>query len=153
VLDIPCHADGVSTESGTLSGQDAQPDALNILVVEDCDDSFVLTELMLENERVWRARDGQEALRMVHKHRFDLVFMDVHMPGMDGYAAIRNMREWEMESGNARTAIVVLSSDDVETQRRCAAQSGCSGFLRKPLHRIDLAELLDRLKQARRPVG
>jgi CheY-like chemotaxis protein len=153
VIEFPSHRQSIDGEGLTPASLEAQPDALNVLVAEDCDDSFALTELMLQAERVWRARDGQEALRMIQKHRFDLVFMDIHMPGMDGYSAIRSMREWEMETGNARTAIVVLSSDDVDTQRRCAAQCGCSGFLRKPLHRIDLADLLDRLKQSRRPVA
>jgi CheY-like chemotaxis protein len=155
VLNIPsqgCGIDGGFEGGLALSGLEAQPDALNILVVEDCDDSFALTEMMLRSERVWRAHDSQEALRMIQKRRFDLVFMDVHMPGMDGYTAIRNMREWETETRNARTTMVILSSDDTETQRRSAAQCGCSGFLRKPLHRADLAELLERLKQVRRPV-
>jgi CheY-like chemotaxis protein len=63
------------------------------------------------------------------------------------------MREWETETGNARTPIVVLSSDDLETQRRRAAQNGCSGFLRKPLRRSDLTNLLERVKQSRTPLG
>ena len=65
--------------------------------------------------------------------RFDVVLMDIHMPGLDGYKAIRSMRDWETKTGNARTPIVVLSSDDLDTQMRSAAHSGCSGFLRKPL--------------------
>ncbi len=86
---------------------------------------------------------------MIQKQRFDLVFMDVHMPGMDGYSAIRGMREWETQTGNARTPIVILSSDDLETQRRSAAQCGCSGFLRKPLQEGDLNNLFNRLRQER----
>ena len=54
------------------------------------------------------------------------------------------MRDWETQTGNARTPIVVLSSDDLDTQMRNASQSGCSGFLRKPLDPIDLLDLLDR---------
>ncbi|MGD1092346.1 MAG: response regulator [Bryobacteraceae bacterium] len=145
-LHLPPHA-RVKDQEG--SGEDVQPDALNILVAEDCDDSFALSELMLQSEHVWRARDGREAIRMIQKQRFDVVFMDVHMPGMDGYSVIRSVRDWETETGSARTPLVVLSSDDLETQRRFAAKSGCSGFLRKPLPRHDLATLLDRLKQAR----
>ena len=68
---------------------------------------------------------------------------------MDGYAEIRSMRDWETLSGNARTPIIVLSSDDLETQRHSAAQFGCAGFLRKPLRRGELTEMLDRLKQHR----
>ena len=122
---------------------------LNVLVAEDCDESFVLTRILLQKEAVWRARDGVEALDMMKSRRFDVVLMDVHMPGMDGYKAIRSLRDWETQTGNARTPIVVLSSDDLDTQRRSAAQSGCSGFLRKPLDQHDLTELLDRLKTVR----
>jgi CheY-like chemotaxis protein len=125
-------------------------DALSVLVAEDCDESYFLTELMLQDEDVYRARDGDEALRTVQKRRFDLVLMDVHMPGMDGYSAIRSIRDWETQTGNSRTPLVVLSSDDLETQQRSAAESGCSGFLRKPLRQVELQSLVDRLKQSRR---
>jgi two-component system, sensor histidine kinase and response regulator len=122
---------------------------LNVLVAEDSDESFALTGILLKKESVWRARDGREAVHMMKNRRFDVVFMDIHMPGMDGYKAIRSIRDWETQTGNARTPIVVLSSDDLDTQSRSAAQSGCSGFLRKPLDRHDLGDLLDRLKTAR----
>ena len=146
-LDLPRRE--IRREDGPSSGEQAQPAALSILVAEDCDDSFALTELMLQSEHVSRASDGLEALAMIHNHRFDLVLMDVHMPDMDGYSVIRNIRDWETQTGNARTPIVVLSSDDLETQRRSAAEIGCSGFLRKPTRRCDLANLLDRLKDVR----
>jgi CheY-like chemotaxis protein len=146
-LDFPFETQVI--DRGEELSLSAAPDALNILLAEDCDDSFFLSELMLRNENVQRARDGKEALTMLQQRRFDVVFMDVHMPGMDGYSGIQNMRDWESKSGNARTPIVVLSSDDLETQRQSAAQLGCSGFLRKPLRRSELAEMLDRLKQHR----
>jgi DNA-binding NarL/FixJ family response regulator len=82
-----------------------------------------------------------------------MVFMDAHMPGMDGYAVIRTIRDWETETSNARTPIVILSSDDLELQTRSAAQSGCSGFLRKLLHIHDVAEVLERLRAGRCPVA
>jgi CheY-like chemotaxis protein len=142
-LDIPSHAPVVGQAA---SGHDALRCVLNILVAEDNDESFTLTEMVLQGEHVWRARDGQEALRMIQRQRFDVVFMDIHMPGMDGYDVIRSMRDWETQTGNSRTPMVVLSSDDLETQQRSAAEFGCSGFLRKPLQRWDLMPLLDRLK-------
>jgi CheY-like chemotaxis protein len=125
------------------------PPSLSVLVAEDSDESFVLTGILLQNESVWRARDGLEALDMMKARRFDVVLMDIHMPGLDGYKAIRSMRDWETQTGNARTPIVVLSSDDLDTQMRSASHSGCSGFLRKPLDHHDLMDLLDRLKTVR----
>jgi len=153
VLAFPSLARGIDSEELTAFVHEAQPDSLNVLVAEDCDESFALIELELPDERVRRARDGREALHMIQRQRFDIVFMDVHMPGVDGYAAIRAMRDWETQTGNARTPIVVLSSDDVETQRLGAAKCGCSGFLRKPLHLSDLMGLLERLRLARMPVA
>lgn len=120
--------------------------ALRVLVAEDCDESYALTVLQLRNENVDRAPTGLDAVEKVKQRRFDLVFMDVHMPGMDGYEAIRQIRDWETISGHARTPIVVLSSDDLATQTRRAAQSGCSGFLRKPVRVHELREVLEPLR-------
>jgi two-component system sensor histidine kinase/response regulator len=149
VIHLHSQPDGAGSENCPRGRHKAQPDTLNVLLTEDSDDSYALTELLLQNENVWRARNGLEAIDIVKKRRFDVVFMDIHMPGMDGYTAIRSIRDWETQTGNARTPIVVLSSDDLETQRRSAAQSGCSGFLRKPLRNSDLLDLLERLKAAR----
>src|SRR5208337_4368980 len=46
---------------------------LNILVAEDSDESFVLTEILLQHESVWRAQNGLEAVDLVKKRRFDVV--------------------------------------------------------------------------------
>jgi len=138
-----------SSQDDVRCEQDVRPSSLNVLLTEDCDESFALTELLLQRENLWRARDGQEAVDLVRRQRFDVVLMDIHMPGMDGYTTIQAIRDWETQTGNARTPVVVLSSDDLETQRQSAARSGCSGFLRKPLRSGDLMELLDRLKDAR----
>jgi two-component system sensor histidine kinase/response regulator len=147
VVSIPWQADTAGDGAPEPSQQNES--SLSVLVAEDSDESFVLTGILLQNESVWRARDGLEALDMMKARRFDVVLMDIHMPGMDGYKAIRSMRDWETQTGNARTPIVVLSSDDLDTQMRSASQSGCSGFLRKPLDHHDLMDLLNRLKAVR----
>jgi len=144
VVSLPWQAETDGDFDQLLPLQDQA--GLRVLVAEDSDESFLLTGILLERESVWRARDGLEALDMMKARRFDVVLMDIHMPNLDGYKAIRSMRDWETQTGNARTPIVVLSSDDLDTQMRTAAQSGCSGFLRKPLDRHDLTDLLDRLK-------
>jgi CheY-like chemotaxis protein len=153
-LRLPSQEGEIGSDDPLVDGTRVEMrETLNVLVAEDCDDSFFLTQLMLPQENVWRARDGREALQMIQKRRFDLVLMDVHMPGMDGYSAIRSIRDWETKTANARATVVVLSSDDLDTQRRLAAQSGCSGFLRKPVRRDELTDLLARLKAARIPAG
>ncbi len=152
VLTIPSLVSAAENGANHAFSAAILPGGLNVLVAEDCDESFALIELELRDEHVRRARDGREALQIIQRQRFDVVFMDVHMPGVGGYAAIRAIREWETQTGNARTPIVILSSDDPETQRRAAAECGCSGYLRKPLRMSELMSLMERLKLARMPL-
>lgn len=147
-VSLPLRRESVSKESAPRR-HDAR-NMLNVLVVEDCDESYALAELLLRDERLWRASDGTEALEMVKRRRFDIVFMDIHMPGGDGYCTIRAIRDWETETGNARTPMVVLSADDIGTQMRSASASGCSGFLRKPVRKSEISALIERLKTLQR---
>jgi CheY-like chemotaxis protein len=141
--------EAVGLEEQSLSVPAAGTEPLQVLVAEDCDESYALTELLLPNECVDRARDGVEAIAKVKQRRFDVVLMDVHMPGINGYESISAIRDWETISGQARTPLVVLSADDIATQTRCAAQAGCSGFLRKPVRPADLVDLLETLRATR----
>lgn len=147
-ISLPLRRDSISP--GRLPRRNDARNMLNVLVVEDCDESYALAELLLKDERLWRAADGGEAIEMVKRRRFDVVFMDVHMPGTDGYTAIKSIRDWETETGNARTPMVVLSADDIGTQIRSASESGCSGFLRKPVRKAEMSGLVERLKTLQR---
>lgn len=139
----------IQTEATVPVRPATRADALHVLVAEDCDDSFALTRLMLPGEQLERARTGIEAIAKVKERRFDVIFMDVHMPGMDGYRAIAAIRDWETQACNARTPIVVLSSDEIETQTRSAARAGCSGYLRKPVRPADMASVIARVRALR----
>ena len=139
----------IAAEAAAQTGPAHRADALHILVAEDCDDSFALTRLMLPGEQLERVRTGIEAIAKVKEHRFDVIFMDIHMPGMDGYRAIAAIRDWETQACNARTPIVVISSDEIETQTRSAAQAGCSGYLRKPVRPGDMAGVIARVRALR----
>ena len=101
ILAFPSASRGPEDQETNSLIQNAPSDALNILVAEDYDESYALIELELQDEHVRRARDGREALHMLQRQRFDVVFMDIHMPGVDGYSTIRAMRDWETQTGNA----------------------------------------------------
>lgn len=120
---------------------------LHILVAEDSDDSFYVLESYLgeHHYHFTRAVDGRAAIELFKRGHFDLVLMDVHMPGMDGYSATRAIREWETAAANrTRVPIVILSSDPSRTQRRHGAKAGCSGYLSKPVSKVDLLQVLTR---------
>ena len=109
--------------------------ALRILVAEDSEDSFQLFKAFLQGQPhdVARATNGPEAVELAATGTFDLLFMDICMPVMDGYAATRQIRRLETGTDRARMPIVVLSAEDLRAQRRKGALVGCTGHLSKPL--------------------
>jgi CheY-like chemotaxis protein len=117
---------------------------LRILVAEDSEDSFQLFKAYLRGQphAVERANNGEEAVQLAANGTFDLIFMDICMPLMDGYAATRRIRELETGKDRARMPIVVLSAEDLRTQRRQGALVGCSGHLSKPLRKHELFEAI-----------
>jgi len=118
--------------------------ALRIVVAEDSEASFQLFLAYLRGQphSVTRAGNGAEAVELASSGAFDLLFMDISMPVMDGYAATRRIRELETGKDRPRLPIVVLSAQDLRAQRRKGALVGCSGHLSKPLHKHELLEAI-----------
>jgi CheY-like chemotaxis protein len=118
--------------------------ALRILIAEDSEDSFQLFKAFLQGQphAVARASNGAEAVELASTGAYDLVFMDICMPVMDGYAATRQIRKLETGTDRARMPIVVLSAEDLRAQRRQGALVGCSGHLSKPLRKNDLLQAI-----------
>jgi CheY-like chemotaxis protein len=118
--------------------------ALRILVAEDSEDNFELFKAYLRGQphAVERASNGEEAVELASTGAFDLAFMDICMPLLDGYAATRRIRELETGKDRARLPIVVLSAEDLRAQRRQGALAGCSGHLSKPLRKHELLEAI-----------
>jgi len=127
------------------SPQPAGAEAMRILVVEDCDDSYLLFEAFVDGHghRISRVPDGSLALAACQTGNFDIIFMDVNMPIMDGYTATRAIRDWETSNARTHIPIVLLSADDRSRQRNLGAAAGCSGYLTKPTPQADLLAALN----------
>jgi CheY-like chemotaxis protein len=140
----------VGAPSGAVAGQAAgQPTsegqrALRILVAEDSENSFQLFKAYLRGRphTVSRAMNGAEAVELAITGHFDLLFMDIRMPVMDGYTATKRIRELETGQDRPRIPIVVLSGEDIRSQRREGSRVGCSGHLAKPLKKSELLEAI-----------
>jgi CheY-like chemotaxis protein len=146
LITVPvCAPSGARQHARNGQPSSAQPQrALRILVAEDSDDSFQLFQAYLQGQPhvLARATNGAQAVELAAAGTFDLIFMDVRMPVLDGYAATRRIREWETGKDRARIPIIVLSAEDLREQRRQGALAGCSGHLPKPLRKEELLEAI-----------
>ncbi len=93
--------------------------------------------------RVDEAGDGQEAVEVCRHNAYQLILMDVHMPGMDGLEAARHIRA-ATGGSNQRTPILALTADTGESERARCIEAGMDGHLAKPITETALREALER---------
>jgi CheY-like chemotaxis protein len=126
-----------------VDAQDAPiQDPVEILVVDDNQiNRFVLRSLLEETgHRVSEAANGQAGVDMAAETRFDLILMDISMPGMDGIEAARQIRSGVGASRGARMAAVTAHAHAQDRSR--LAEAGMPDCLVKPITRSALASLL-----------
>ena len=90
--------------------------------------------------RLQEARDAEDAMRIVEGGRFDLVLMDIGLPGMSGIEATRRLC-----AHDPGQKVVMVSVHDSEAQRAAATAAGAVGFVSKRRMHEGLREMLDRL--------
>jgi CheY-like chemotaxis protein len=106
--------------------------SLSILVVDDDELNRRLMGVLLTHEghHVEVAANGLEAVDAVKRNKFDIVFMDLQMPAMDGMEASRQIRAWENES--AHTFIVALTASYLPEEGQILFEAGIDNYLSKP---------------------
>ena len=117
--------------------------ATSVLVVDD-EKNIRLTLadiLVAEGYEVRTADTGEKAVKLCHKRPFDVVLLDVRMPGMDGFEAFRLIRR---ERRGA--CVIMMSAYSTQEFRRVAQDEGAAAFLRKPL---DIERVLELIREAR----
>jgi PAS domain S-box-containing protein len=108
---------------------------LHILAADDVPQNLQLLGLSLgrRGHSVVTAKNGDEALAAFQLEHFDVLLLDVQMPGTDGLAAARQIRVIESEQGKQRTPIIALTASVLEEDRIAAREAGMDGFASKPL--------------------
>jgi len=117
-----------------------------VLIAEDSPDNAFLLKAYLLDQPVEPtiAANGSEAVERFQKEHFDLVLMDLQMPGMDGLSATRAIRHWEQSHRRKRTPIVMLTADAGEEKAKSSIEAGCDGHLTKPVTHAVLLTVIAR---------
>ena len=115
------------------------PKKAKILIVEDNEANRLLFKKMLEKmgHEVKVVENGKIAVEIMSKEKFDMVFMDMQMPIMDGYTATRKLRKKGIE-----TPIIALTAHTLRGDEEKALIAGCDGYLGKPVKRKDLLDVV-----------
>ncbi|MBY0239420.1 MAG: response regulator [Burkholderiaceae bacterium] len=136
-------AAGVATD--LAADAPALPGSLRVLLAEDNPVNQRLALRLLEKlgHRPVLVDSGVAALELATHHDFDAVLMDVQMPGLDGLAATRHIRQWE-HGGKRHVPIIAMTARAMAGDRERCLEAGMDDYLSKP---VDLA----RLRQALAP--
>src|SRR5262249_127347 len=124
--------------------------AAKILVVDDADENRELIEVVLGEIglTVSGAENGEVGVQKALAESFDVIFMDVQMPVMDGFTATRQLR-----LGGVKTPIIALTAHAMKGFQDEIMAVGFSGYLTKPLDIDALTEMLAGLLKAEREGG
>jgi len=116
-----------------------EPHGARILVVEDHEVNQQLFQTILEKlgHRVFLAGDGLQAVETAGQAEFDLIFMDIQMPNMNGYDATRKLREMGVQ-----TPIIAVTASALQKEQKKAIAAGMNHCLTKPFKKKDLVPVL-----------
>ncbi|MBF0572591.1 MAG: response regulator, partial [Desulfamplus sp.] len=128
--------------------------SLNILLVEDQFFNQQLMIAMLPMHNVKVAGNGKEAITILEKEKFDLIFMDIQMPLMDGFEATTVIRDPNSGVLDHNVLIVAMTAHASEQDRELCLSSGMNDYLSKPFEPEKLFELIAKrfsVENARQP--
>ncbi len=136
----PSSVGSLATEPKLTPGK-----ALNILLAEDNPVNQKVAKRMLEKRghRVVVANHGIQALEALRKESFDLVFMDVQMPEMDGMEATARIRSKEKDTGGHQI-IIALTAHAMKGDREHCLEHGMDDYLTKPIRHEELDSILNK---------
>jgi CheY-like chemotaxis protein len=134
---LPC-------EEPPASAAAAPAGPLRILVVEDNAVNRRLAAKLLENRghEVHTACDGRSAVEMAGSERFDVILMDIQMPGIDGFQATAAIRERE-RSTRGHVRILALTAHAMKGDRERCLEAGMDGYVAKPVRPAALFAAID----------
>jgi PAS domain S-box-containing protein len=125
------------------------PHLLRVLVADDNTANRVLAARIIEERghHVVSVGSGREAIDSLEEERFDVILMDVQMPGMDGFAATKAIRRKEEQTGQHAPIIAMTAYAMKGDRERCLA-AGMDAYIAKPIRAAELETLVESLGNA-----
>ncbi|NCB12630.1 MAG: response regulator [Erysipelotrichia bacterium] len=116
-----------------------------ILVAEDNANNQLLMEIILNDLGldVTIVENGKVAFEKYKENLYDLIFMDINMPIMDGIETLKEIKKYEKEHQKIHTPIIALTANAIQTDKEKYIEDGMDGYLSKPIVNAELIKLLD----------
>ena len=128
-------------KNGEVEEEEVLTDLTNqrILIVDDNKINRMVTRRVLEkqNAQVFEAQNGEEALERVRKHHFDLILMDINMPGMNGYETTKEIRVFDKT-----IPIIALTAAEANYIKQKAKESGMNDVITKPYNLSQFSKII-----------
>jgi PAS domain S-box-containing protein len=144
---LPLRLEGQAPAPAAAPPIPSPPAGLRVLVAEDNAVNRLYAMRLLERlgHRPCAATDGLQTLEALKRERFDLVIMDVQMPGMDGVAVTRAVRAAQAGANDPGLPIVAVTAHALAGDRERFLAAGMDDYLSKPMEPDALAEVLARV--------
>lgn len=124
--------------------EEALRPSVSVLLVDDNLANLQLASELLRglNTQVVQANNGKQAIDACAENEFDVIFMDIQMPGMDGLETTRHIRA--LEQGKRRTPIIALTAHTITEQKSELLIAGMDDCISKPVNEAQLAHIINR---------
>src|SRR5271168_1334249 len=134
-----------SALNGTAAPMPERP--LRILLADDSVDNRMLITAYLKKTRyvLDQVEDGQAALDRFMTRAYDVVLMDIQMPVLDGFGAVRKIRLWETANQHRRTPIIALTASALESDVQRSREAGCDLHVSKPVKKSTLLRAISQV--------
>lgn len=116
-----------------------------ILLVDDSDENREIIKAYLKNSPYdfTEACNGIIGFEKFKTEKFDLIFLDMQMPEMDGITCIKLIRDWEQQHKKSPTQIIACSAHALKSEKKNFIDAGCSNYLSKPFRKKDLLSVIE----------
>ena len=136
-------ADEGKTLLPTRAGQ-LRDEKFSLLITDDNTDLREILKLALHklDVEITECTNGLQAVEMVKAQHFDLIFMDIQMPIMDGYSALFNIRAFEKEMKLSRHTVMALTAYATKEDKEKCLKAGFDFYMSKPIKPKELQDFV-----------